>query len=220
MSMTLRRNANPEQAATDGQPPEAETQMRRALGLLPSGGLSPQLGTPHAGGPRSRQRAGDGPVVEHRGDRQAGSPVNRVAAAEAALDAERQAREQLSRQLRDAEAALREAQTKRGHAELARDEAVAALAAERGARLAAEEQVRLLSAATETPATPAVSAANSRMTPRRAAVPHDPAAQPKRRGRPPGSGTKTPRPVAKTPEPELDDSGAVEWWVPGWKERI
>jgi len=229
MSMTLRRGSNPDPTASDSQPPEAETRMRRALGLLPSAA------------PRARARGGDGPVVEHRGDRQGGSSVNRVAAAEAALAEERHAREQLARQLRDAETASREAQTKWGHVELARDEALAALAAERGAKQAAEEQVRQLqeqvrqlrdqigqleeqvrqvSAVAENPPIEADAPTGlARATRRRAAVAPDPAAAPKRRGRPPGSKSSPPAPQA--PEPESDEaSEAVEWWVPGWKERV
>jgi len=208
--MTLRRNTTPDQATADEQPPEAETQMRRALGLLPSAG------------PRARPRTGDGPVVEHRGDRQTGSSVNRVAAAEAALTQERHAREQLTRQLREAETALREAQTKRGHAELARDEALAALAAERGAREAAEEQVKQLQAAAQAPAIEPAQAVVTNPTRRRAPMATGQAEPAKRRGRPPGSGSKTARAaaVAKAPDPESDESGAIEWWVPGWKERI
>jgi hypothetical protein len=219
MSMTLRRNTNPDQtAAADGPPPEAETQMRRALGLLPS-----------SSGPRARSRSTDGPVVEHRGDRQPGSSVNRVAAAEAALTEERHAREQLARQLRDAETALREAQTKRGHAELARDEAVAALAEERGAREAAEERIKELTIAVETPAAasggPAAAATVTLATRRRVSVAPDPTAPAKRRGRPPGSVSKAVRQAAaQAPGAESDGGGdggeAVEWWVPGWQERV
>jgi hypothetical protein len=189
--------------------------MRRALGLLPSAA------------PRNRPRSGDGPVVEHRGDRQSGASVNRLAMAEAALSEERQAREQLARQLRDAEAALHEARTKRGHAELARDEAMAALAAERTAREAAEERVRELSVAPPAPAVTPETLPASLRTPRRraaAAMTTDPAAPAKRRGRPPGSGSKSVRvATVRASAPKDDDSetgDAVEWWVPGWKERI
>jgi hypothetical protein len=143
--------------------------------------------------------------------------MNRVAAAEAALAEERQAREQLTRQLREAETALREAQTKRGHAELARDELQAALNAERGAREAAEQQVRQLSAAVQAhedgPMTP-------RPGRRRTAATIDPATPAKRRGRPPGSVSKTRHVAAAAPGPEAGSDGAVEWWVPGWKDRI
>jgi hypothetical protein len=204
MSTTLRRNSTPDQTA-DGQPPEAETQMRRALGLLPSGAQRP------------RTRNGDGPVVEHRGDRHSASSINRVAAAEAALAEERHAREQLTRQLREAETALREAQTKCGHAELARDELFASLASERSAREAAEEQVRQLSMTIQIPLADAEA---PRPTRKRAGPATDPAAPPKRRGRPPGSGSKTQRAAEKKPEPKSDDSDAVEWWVPGWQDRI
>jgi hypothetical protein len=204
MSMTLRRNSNTDQTA-DGQPPEAEALMRRALGLLPSGG------------PRPRARSGDGPVVEHRGDRHAAPSVNRVAAAEAAFAEERHAREQLTRQLREAETALREAQTKRGHAELARDELQAALTVERTAREAAEEQVRQLSATVLDRAADLTTHQAGR---RRAAEVSDPAVPAKRRGRPPGSVSKTQLGTAATPKPKTDDDGAVEWWVPGWQDRI
>lgn len=179
--------------------------MRRALGLLPSGGARP------------RARGGDGVVVEHRGDRHAASSVNRVAAAEAALAEERHAREQLARQLREAETALREAQTQRGHAELARDELLAALAVERGAREAAEDHVRQLSAPVETQgADHPLLRANRR----RAAPVAEPAALPKRRGRPPGSISKSRNIAAERPEPDGDESDAIEWWVPGWQDRI
>ena len=213
MSMTLRRNTDADQTTADGQPPEAETQMRRALGLLPSSG------------PRARARAGDGPVVEHRGERQPGSSINRVAAAEAALIEERHAREQLSRQLRDAESALREAQTKHGHAELARDEAIAALAAERSARDAAEEKVRELTNGQALPAAlpsvPDPYTPVGRRTRQRASIPSESPAPAKRRGRPPGSMSKGPRAeVAKVSDTDRGDGEAVEWWVPGWQERM
>jgi hypothetical protein len=204
MSMTLRRNSNPDPTA-DGQPTEAEASMRRALGLQPSGGARP------------RARGGDGVVVEHRGDRNAASSVNRVAAAEAALAEERHTRDQLTRQLREAETALREAQTKRGHAELARDELLAALGTERGAREAAEEMVRQLSAAMQPHGG---EASMPRTTPRRAAATAEPAAAPKRRGRPPGSTSKSRGIAARKPETECGDGDAVEWWVPGWQDRI
>jgi hypothetical protein len=211
MSTTLRRNTPPDPTTADGQPPEAETRMRQALGLLPSAS-------------RTRPRGGDGPVVEHRGDRQAGSSVNRVAAAEAALVHERQAREQVARQLREVETALREAQTKRGHAELARDEALAALAAERAAREAAEERIKDLSAAAQSqgpqPETTISPAPARRGRPRLTAVASEAPAPAKRRGRPPGSKSKTGRTVVDAPARDSDSDGAVEWWVPGWQERL
>ncbi len=212
MSIMLRRNTTSDPSATEGQPTEAETQMRRALGLLPGAG------------PRGRTRNGDGPLVEHRGDRQAGSSVNRIAAAEAALAAERQAREQLARQLRDAEGALHEAQTQRGHAELARDEAVAALAAERTAREAAEEQARQLAAAAPVPrlepaAPPVAPPPPGKKSSRKPPAAPTPSAPAKRRGRPPGNGGKAAHTETRAPKGDAEQSEAVEWWVPGWQER-
>ncbi len=200
MSMTLRRKTNSDQTA-DGQPPEAEALMRRALGLLPSSGG------------RVRTRGGDGVVVEHRGDRQAASSVNRLAAAEAALAEERHAREQLTRQLREAEVALREAQTQRGHADLARDELLAVLAVERAAREAAEEQVRQISATVQM---------QPKTSSRNVAEPANPALPAKRRGRPPGSVSKSRNVEARKPVPESEDQDqdAVQWWIPGWQDRI
>jgi hypothetical protein len=210
MSMTLRRDPIPDPTA-DGQQPEAETRMRRALGLLP------------AGKQRVRARASDGPVVEHRSDRQ-GSSVNRVAEAEASLAQERHAREQLTRQLRDVEAALREAQTKRGHAELARDELQEALAAERVAREIAEEQVRQLRAAADArqpePPAPARGPTGGRSGRVRAASSLAEGVVAKRRGRPPGSVSKKSVAAKRTHQTDCEEAEAVEWWVPGWQERI
>ncbi len=160
-------------------------------------------------------------MVEHRSERHAGSSINRVAAAEAALAEERQAREQLARQLREAETALREARTKLGHAELAHDELLAAIAVERNARAAAEEQVRQLSEKLQLQATEAPPEAPD-LQDRRGRKPATTEAAPpaKRRGRPLGSISKNRRVAAKAPEPESDESQAVEWWVPGWQDRI
>jgi chromosome segregation ATPase len=83
----------------------------------------------------------------------ASPPVNRLAAAETARDAERHARLRAERALAEAQAALRNLQTQVGHATMTQDEAVetarravadrdvleAALAAERHAREHAEQ---------------------------------------------------------------------------------
>jgi hypothetical protein len=127
------------------------------------------------------------------------------------------------RQLRDTETALREAQTKAGHAELARDELLAALAAERSAKEAAEEQVRQLLAAAPPVLTDGVAppAASATPGPRRTGPAETgPVAVPKRRGRPPGSTSKALRTPPPPSEAHVDEAQAVEWWVPGWKERI
>jgi hypothetical protein len=201
MSMTLRYGANTDETTmTDGPPPEAETRMRRALGLLPSSA------------PRPRSRGFDGPVVvEHRGERSSHAAVNRVAVAEAALAEERHAREQLARQLRDVETSLREAQTKFGHAELAHGEALAALAAERAAREAVEEQLRqVLTSQQEAQADRVTEpTADSEIVP-----------APRRRGRPLGSKSKRSAAHSRAAEAEEDSDGAIAWWIPGWQERL
>ena len=211
MSMTLRFGDNTTEPAGDAQPPEAEQRMRRALGLLPGAAVRP------------RSRAAEGSViVEHRTgvgerhhERGAQAAVNRIAQAEAALAAERAAREQLVRQLRDAEAALREAQTKWGHAELARAEAAEALTAERAAREAAEAQLRERASVAG-----AVRRAGEASPERDTAAADAPPR--KRRGRPPGSKSRQrilPIPAAG-PDAAEDLEGAVAWWEPGWQEKF
>jgi hypothetical protein len=126
----------------------AETQMRRALGLVGDGpiGHAPQpepamrlsLRTHPSEGMRPGRparrfvRDGEVPVTVIRGPRAQASgadqPVtNRVAVAEAAADAERLKRERTERSLRDSLDTIRDLQTKQAHIELARDEALQAL---------------------------------------------------------------------------------------------
>jgi hypothetical protein len=174
--------------------------MRRALGLDPAAR-------------ESVAKRLESPVIKHRAGRGAEPAVNRVAIAEAALATERQAREQATRRLQTVEAALREAETRRGHAELARDEAVAALAAERAARQAAEEQLRQL-----TESAVAIPERSRRSAPApvpepavpEPAVEEPPTSAPRKRGRP--------AKVQPTP-PRKAESEPVEWWVPGWQKR-
>ena len=179
MSTPLRHLPKDEQIASDTQPAEAETRMRLALGL--------PTGSPDTMGRRSEARSFE--QRQRRGERNIGPSINRVAVAELALSEERHLREQAEKRLRSAETSLREAQTKLGHAELARDEALVALAAERRAREAAEDQVRQM---TPPPASEVI-------------------APVKREGRPRGSVPKLTK---------ADESEPVEWWVPGWKERL
>jgi hypothetical protein len=160
----------------DSEQADAEIQMRKTLGIPPPG-------RQRFTGSWSDRRV----VVEHRGGLNRGRPVNRVAEAEAALADERKAREQAMRALRDAQAALREAETKRGHAELARDEAMKALSVERRAREAVERQLQekiALETSVEAQAAPKVATT----TPTG-----------KRRGRRPGSSTRSAMPGPKSP---------------------
>ncbi len=151
------RNATPDELA---QIDEAESQMRKALGLL---GDAPRHrvesdrseppnrsggGVGAFGGGLHRRRFvqdGDVPVTVLRRDvahdpaahRAApASPVptsNRLQRAEAALAAETAMRERSERALSDLQAIVRDLQTKIGHAELARNEALDAVRREREA---------------------------------------------------------------------------------------
>jgi hypothetical protein len=150
---------------TDDQS-EAEKGMRRALGL---DRVAPSQNRPsqHPVDRQKRRFVQDGevPVVIAHGRRDHGmhsgdpllttgsSPSNRIVIAEAAVKAEREARERAERSLAEAEAIIRDLRTKLGHATLALDEmrdtarrakdekqaAEAALAVERDARDTAEK---------------------------------------------------------------------------------
>jgi hypothetical protein len=175
-------------AAPDAEQPEAETRMRRALGLLPGG----------RGGPPGR-RPETTVAVEHRGGR--GQGVNRVAVAETALVEERKRREQAERERDEAKIAMHEMQTKFGHAELARDEAMAA----RDAAIAARDEA--LAALEAERSAREVAVAEPKRPPDRSEAD----APPRRRGRPP----KVPAPAVE--EEDLPEGEPVQWWAPGWR---
>jgi hypothetical protein len=194
-----------------------ELEMRRALGL---GAASADRPVPFARMPENhssdrpkRRFVSDGevPVVVVQGRREFGnrttapavtSPVNRLDAAQAALAAEREAREAAERALAEAQAVIHELQTKLGHAALAREElraaaqradaarqaAETALAAERDARLAAEDAVKAASNA--------------------------PAEHRLREPRPARTSAPRGRPARKIPATELEDEPEpVQWWL-------
>jgi hypothetical protein len=157
-------------AAPAGEPTpmeDTEAQMRRALGLYGDGSRQ-RIDPERSDGPqRSMDRFapgghrrrfvqdGDVPVTIVRRD----APDNRPAAlvppsqsrlqrTEAALAVETAARDRAERALADAQTIIRDLQTKIGHADLAKNEAVDALRQEREAHaavvLAAEDHERLL----------------------------------------------------------------------------
>jgi hypothetical protein len=218
----------------------AEEQMRRALGLRDS---APASQAPPAARPiqnpngvqrphRRFVRDGEVPVevVHHEG---AGS--NQLEAARQAVRTLTTAREQAERQLAEAQAIIRDLQTKLAHERMARDEAVqraavegddtekalqlarADLDAERAARRATEERLAAAlqrCAAAERRAEeltrPALALETAELDAERENV-EAPARTEKparRRGRPP---------KAKAPEP---DPEFVEWWKPGWQEQF
>jgi hypothetical protein len=196
-----------------------ELEMRRALGL---GAASADRPAPFARTPENhssdrpkRRFVSDGevPVVVVQGRREFGnrttapaitSPVNRLDAAQAALAAEREAREAAERSLSESQAIIRELQTKLGHAALTREElraagqradaarqaAETALAAEREARMAAEDAVKAASNA------------------------HDDAEERVREPRLARTTAPRGRPARKVPATELqDDPEPVQWWL-------
>jgi hypothetical protein len=153
----LARSPDQNAAGDAEQNDEAESQMRRALGLL---GDAPRhraeadrpdpggrAGGGFNGGLHRRRFVQDGdiPVTVVRRDPGPDLPANRVAApvsvpsssrlqrTEAALAAETAAREKAERALNEAYAVVKDLQTKIGHAELAKNEAVESLRREREA---------------------------------------------------------------------------------------
>jgi hypothetical protein len=156
--LTLSNETPDTESAGDASPlQDVEAQMRRALGLngIPrrpdaERATAPQPPRPTdrfgAGGPRRRfAQDGEIPVTVLHGRREhpADAPINRLEAAETAAAGERTAREQAERALAEAQATIRDLQTKLGHASLAQaelqaavrgdQEAIAAIQAELGA---------------------------------------------------------------------------------------
>jgi hypothetical protein len=138
-----------EQSPTSASPPamdDAEQQMRRALGLYgdtprprPDGGSDQgqRSGGGFLQGAHRRRFVQDGevpvtvvrrdsPDATHVGSGPAGPTSSRLQRVEAALTAEGAARERAERALHDAQAAVQALQTKIGHNDLAKNEAVAA----------------------------------------------------------------------------------------------
>jgi hypothetical protein len=202
--------------------------MRRALGLRQGSSPSAQVSSnvPH---PQRRQfvRDGDVPVeVLHGPDNS--SRVNQLAATREALQAQTMAREEAERMLAEARHTIHELQTKLGHERLARDEAIQRvesakrdveqkLAAARQ-ELEAERSRRTTTARERDQVIVGRQAAEDRLRQAKdarklvrrakAVAPAEPPAaapQPRRRGRPP-----------KVPQ---DDTAAVDWWRPGWKDK-
>jgi hypothetical protein len=154
--------------AMAGSGDEAESQMRKALGLLGEphrqrpeaerGEPPVRLNDRFSGGLHRRRFVQDGdiPVTVLRRDQGYEVPAHRGVAApqaptssrlqrtEAALAAETAAREKAERSLSETQSVVRDLQTKIGHAELAKNEAIEALLREREAmaELRAEGEAR------------------------------------------------------------------------------
>jgi hypothetical protein len=209
--------------------------MRQALGLRSSGNGQP-VAQRREGEQRGRRFVKDGEVpvvVVHSASREGNdgtAPVNRIAAAEQAARAERNAREQAERALAEAQATVQHLRTQLAHAEMAHREALAgerrareqaelALQEAAIARAAAEAHAaeleaaapRMRRAAVDVPLTDDAAASSFAAPPRLiaargAADPADPSA-PRKRGRP-----KRIIPVDPEMEPE-----PVKWWLPTYR---
>ena len=151
----LARAPDPGSLNAPGPADEAESQMRKALGLLGESqrnrpdpertDQSARMGDRFNGGLHRRRFVQDGdiPVTVLRRDQGYEAPAHRGVAApqvptssrlqrtEAALAAETAAREKAERALAETQAVARDLQTKIGHAELAKNEAVDTLRRER-----------------------------------------------------------------------------------------
>jgi hypothetical protein len=180
--MQIKRDPEGSSAAPDME--DSEVRVRRELGVRRALGLTEDAPVRSSGFARYGEHAtdrpkrrfaqdGDVPVVLIQSRREPGTDAadhrlgiaspsaNRAEAAEAALKAERDARERAERALAEAQAAVRDMQTKLGHAMLALDEAresarraqaekrtvEMALGAEQEARGMAEDAMRVACAA-------------------------------------------------------------------------
>jgi outer membrane biosynthesis protein TonB len=208
MNKTLFLSQSSDQDPSDQ--PQGEARMREALGLRSDGtripsshGHRPERQLDHGTGNPRRHRfvqEGEVPVevmtLRDHSTRSPGglgsAPRHRVD--ETALAAERMAREQAERAFADMTERLREVQTKLGHAELARDEALA---------LAARRQTQIDAMLAAPPPEP-VPAPAPTPTP----TPTPPVAPPAPR--------KVKAKTAATPRPRVPRQKApkpVKWWI-------
>ena len=107
-----------------------EAQMRRALGLHNASPTQdrpiPPTASPGASSPQRRRfvRDGEVPVSVIRRDQDDGANTNKLDATRQALREQIEAREQAEHLLQEAQATIRDLQTKLAHERLARDEAI------------------------------------------------------------------------------------------------
>jgi hypothetical protein len=206
-----------------------EAQMRRALGLQSEGPSQPTptapSSTPTMGlHPQRRRFVRDGEVTvqhkEHSATGEAGT--NQLATARQALREQIAAREDAERALADAQAAVRDLQTKLAHERLARDEAVnraeaARQAAEQLLQAVREELESERARRLQTEESVAAATERQREIPRQAEL-LEPTPMPRRRGRPPK--IRQPETEEDPVEGSKQQAEFVEWWVPGWQDRF
>jgi hypothetical protein len=183
-----------------------ELQMRRALGLErdnpPEARTTPSIDRAH----RQRRpfaRDGEVPVATVRSSHGRDDIVNQLEGVRQALRAETAARREAERSLAEARNTIRDLQTQLGHERLSKDEAA------RHADAGRQRTEAALAAAQQELEAERAQRQEAQERPKRALspkLPVDDAQQPRRRGRPPKF------------VPEQSDF--IEWWVPGWKERL
>jgi hypothetical protein len=162
---------------------------------------------------RTRRFVKDGevPVVVLSPSREHGldgpAPVNRIAAAEAALRSERAARERAERTLRETQATLQHIQTKLAHADLAHSEA---LAVERRGREQAEAALAEAIVVRE--------ALEARLADLTAAPPPPPEPAPEEPPKPSRPAGIKPRRKAAASAIEREPQ-PVKWWLPSYKAK-
>jgi hypothetical protein len=214
-----------EMESDDPRSRATEDQMRRAFGLRQGSSPTARFSNSETHYHKRHQFVRDGDVqveVLHGHD---GSRVNQLDATRQALQAQIAIREEAERLLTEARHTIHDLQTKLGHERLARDEAVQHVESAKGeveqelvgARedLEAERLLRLATAKERDQAILGRQAAEDRLRGARKTAwqPNTvPLADPlmaaphlRRRGRP--------------PKVIQDDTGFVEWWTPGWKDR-
>jgi septal ring factor EnvC (AmiA/AmiB activator) len=174
-----------------------EQQMRRALGLG-DGDVEAPSPSADTGSRRFAREADALPVtIVHRNH---DGGVNKLDAARRALQEQITLRERDQQQLRDARAQLHELQTKLGHAEIAHEEAARRFEQQMRSLRGELEAEHVLRLKAEAELERVVSVR------KRPAHNSQPPKTDRRRGRPP-----------KVTQVEQE---SVEWWVPGWQERL
>ena len=205
-----------------------EEQMRRSLGLRQGSSPPARFLNSETHHHKRHQFVRDGDVqveVLHGHD---GSRVYQLDATRQALQAQIAARDEAERLLTEARHTIHDLQTKLGHERLAREEAVqrgesAKVEVEQELTAAREdlEAERLLRLATARERDQAIlgrQAAEDRL--RQAKEMRKTAGQPNTV--PPAEpllATSQPRRRGRPPKDNRDDTGFVEWWTPGWKDR-
>ena len=226
--------------------------MRRALGLHNSSPTQdrpvPPPASPVASSPHRRRFVRDGEVpvsVIHR-DQDDGANTNKLEATRQALREQIEAREQAEHLLQEAQATIRDLQTKLAHEKLARDEAIQRADGERRIvelalqrvedELAIERDCRQKAEQERDDAIAARQEAEDRLREvlatqdvlKASPAPPRPTNDPQttrrqRKSMPatePSARVEQPRRRGRPAKSDQSETEIVEWWKPGWQERF